>query len=58
MLLDMRLEKFMVLTCSTAGCNSIAVIELRLENYQIIRVCGMCETAVRRRYRDAEIMKL
>jgi len=32
------------------GCNRIAVIELRLENYQIIRACGMCETAVRRRY--------
>ena len=44
--------------CSVIGCGRKAVIKLQLENYQIIYSCSSCEKALRRRYREAKIVRL
>ncbi|HKM77978.1 MAG TPA: hypothetical protein VJZ03_02800, partial [Candidatus Bathyarchaeia archaeon] len=55
---SMRLDNYLQYTCSTFACNGKAVIELTLEHYQVIYGCVMHETALRRRYRDANIVRL
>jgi len=52
------LDDFMQFQCSTPKCGRTAIIKLTLPHYRVLYACVMCEKAMRRRYLEAEIVRL